>query len=129
MTGACAPNAVSPRDRTHERLIEVLAPRRRTGKASGWLRSGKGGSRFLLLAEIAGDPFGKVCFDPNWRTWTVLILARLMYDSREFSLMPILADALQDAGCDNDDMLTHCRDTKQAHVRGCWVVDLVLGKT
>ncbi|MDY3553595.1 hypothetical protein R5W24_002698 [Gemmata sp. JC717] len=42
--------------------------------------------------------------------------------------MPILADALQDAGCDNDDILNHCRaDT--VHARGCWVVDAVLGKS
>ena len=51
-----------------------------------------------------------------------------MYESREFSAMPILADALQDAGCEDDAILTHCRDPKQIHVRGCWVVDLVLGK-
>jgi hypothetical protein len=51
-----------------------------------------------------------------------------MYESRDFSAMPILADALQDAGCDNDDILSHCRDTSLTHVRGCWVVDLVLGK-
>ena len=51
-----------------------------------------------------------------------------MYETRDFSAMPILADALQDAGCDNDDVLNHCRDAKQVHVRGCWVVDLVLGK-
>ena len=57
-----------------------------------------------------------------------MLLARTMYDSREFSAMPILADALQDAGCDNDDILAHCRDANQVHVRGCWVVDLVLGK-
>jgi hypothetical protein len=42
--------------------------------------------------------------------------------------MPILADALQDAGCDNADILNHCRDANGVHVRGCWVVDLVLGK-
>ena len=51
-----------------------------------------------------------------------------MYESRDFSAMPILADALQDAGCDSDDILSHCRDTSLPHVRGCWVVDLVLGK-
>ena len=49
-----------------------------------------------------------------------------MYGSHEFGAMPILADALQDAGCDNDDILAHCRDANQVHVRGCWVVDLVL---
>jgi hypothetical protein len=50
-----------------------------------------------------------------------------VYESREFSAMPILADALQDAGCDCDDILSHCRGPGP-HVRGCWVVDLVLGK-
>ena len=50
-----------------------------------------------------------------------------MYESHDFSAMPILADALQDAGCDNDDILAHCRNST-THVRGCWVVDLVLGK-
>ena len=51
-----------------------------------------------------------------------------MYESRDFSAMPILADALQDARCDSDDILNHCRDPKQVHVRGCWVADLVLWK-
>jgi hypothetical protein len=69
-----------------------------------------------------------VTFDADWRTSTAVALARQMYDSRDFSAMPILADALQEAGCDNDDVLNHCRDTDGVHVRGCWVVDLVLGK-
>jgi hypothetical protein len=47
-----------------------------------------------------------------------------MYEARDFSAMPILADALQDAGCDSDDILSHCRGDGP-HVRGCWVVDLV----
>jgi hypothetical protein len=51
-----------------------------------------------------------------------------MYESRNFAAMPILADALQDAGCDAEAILAHCRESQQAHVRGCWVVDLVLGK-
>jgi hypothetical protein len=83
-----------------------------------------------LIREIFGTRrFGKVA--PHWRaewvTDTALSLARQMYESREFSAMPILADALQDAGCDNDDILNHCR-APGAHVRGCWVCDLVLGK-
>jgi hypothetical protein len=65
--------------------------------------------------------------EPEWLTTTVLALARLMYESRDFSSMPILADALQDAGCDSDDILTHCRGPGP-HVRGCWVVDLILEK-
>jgi len=82
-----------------------------------------------LIRDVFGPlPFRPVSFNPAWRTDTALQLARQMYESREFSAMPILADALQDAGCDNDDILNHCRDTKATHVRGCWVVDLVLEK-
>jgi hypothetical protein len=66
--------------------------------------------------------------DPAWLTSDVVALARGIYEERAFDRMPILADALQDAGCDNDDVLTHCRDASATHVRGCWVVDLVLGK-
>ncbi|MBA4191676.1 MAG: hypothetical protein C0467_27160 [Planctomycetaceae bacterium] len=80
------------------------------------------------LRDIFGNPFRPVSFDPCWRTSTAVSLAQGMYDSRDFSAMPILADALQDAGCEHADILTHCRDEKQVHVRGCWVVDLVLGK-
>jgi len=50
-----------------------------------------------------------------------------MYEEREFAAMPILADALEEAGCENADILTHCRE-RGIHVRGCWVVDLVLSK-
>jgi len=81
-----------------------------------------------LVREVAGNPFRPVSLDPAWRTSTVVALAKQMYESRDFSTMPILADALQDADCVSDDILSHCRDTRQAHVRGCWVVDKVLGK-
>jgi hypothetical protein len=81
-----------------------------------------------LLRDIFGNPFRPVAFDPAWRTSTAVAIAQQMYVSRDFFAMPILADALQDAGCDSDDVLTHCRDANGVHVRGCWVVDLVLGK-
>jgi hypothetical protein len=81
-----------------------------------------------ILRDIFCNPFRPVAFDPNWRTSTAVALARGMYESRDFGAMPILADALQDAGCENADILNHCRDAKHVHVRGCWVVDLVLGK-
>jgi len=80
-----------------------------------------------LLRDIFGNPFRPVAFSTSWRTDTAVTLARQMYDARDFSAMPILADALQDAGCDNTDVLDHCRGPGP-HVRGCWVVDLVLGK-
>jgi hypothetical protein len=81
-----------------------------------------------LLRDIFGNPFRPVTFPPEWRTDTVVTLARQAYELREFSAMPIMADALQDAGCDSEAILSHCRDTNQLHVRGCWVVDSVLGK-
>jgi hypothetical protein len=84
--------------------------------------------RAATIRDIFGNPFRPVSFSDHWRADTAVSLARQMYESREFSAMPILADALQDAGCDDAGVLDHCRDPKQVHVRGCWVVDLVLGK-
>ena len=80
-----------------------------------------------IIRDIFGNPFRPVTLDPDWRTTTAMQIARGMYDSRDFAAMPILADALQDAGCDNADILDHCRGSGP-HVRGCWVADLVLGK-
>jgi hypothetical protein len=81
-----------------------------------------------LLRDVFGNPFRPVVFDPEWRTPTVMQLAQQMHESRDFSTMPILADALQDAGCTSAEILAHCRDESIIHVRGCWVIDLVLGK-
>ena len=77
-----------------------------------------------VVWEVAGNPFRVTHFAPAWRTDTAVALARQMYASRDFGAMPILADALQDAGCDDEGILTHCRDERE-HVRGCWVVDLL----
>ena len=65
-------------------------------------------------------------FAPEWRTDAAVSLAQRMYEARDFSALPTLASALQDAGCDNAVVLDHCR-VPGAHVRGCWVVDWVLG--
>jgi hypothetical protein len=80
-----------------------------------------------LLRDVYGNPFRRAQFSPAWRTDTVVTFARQMYESREFSAMPIFADALEEAGCDDDDILNHCRSDKP-HARGCWVLDLVLEK-
>ena len=69
------------------------------------------------LRDIFGNPFRPLDFTP-WRTDTAVTLARQMYDARDFSLMPILADAIQDAGCENEEVLNHCRDDAQLHYRG-----------
>jgi hypothetical protein len=83
-----------------------------------------------LLRDIFGNPFRPVSIDPAWLTWnnaTVVKLAEVIYAERRFADLPILADALEEAGCDNADILSHCREASE-HVRGCWVVDLLLGK-
>jgi hypothetical protein len=82
-----------------------------------------------LVRDIYGpNPFLPASFDPSWRTSTALALASSMYESRDFAGMPVLADALEEAGCESADVLAHCRGPGP-HVRGCWVVDLVLGKS
>ena len=81
----------------------------------------------ILLRDIFGNPFRPVAADPKWLTSAVVGLAQAIYEERAFDRMPILADALEEAGCDNADVLNHCRQPGE-HVRGCWVVDLVLGK-
>jgi hypothetical protein len=83
-----------------------------------------------LLCEIFGNPFRPVSADPAWLTWhdgTVKKLAEAIYNDRAFDRLPILADALEEAGCANTNILGHCRQPG-GHVRGCWVVDTILGK-
>jgi hypothetical protein len=80
-----------------------------------------------ILCDIVGEYEPLPEFDRSWRTDTARALAGQMYESREFGVMPVLADALQDAGCGDERILGHCRG-HGPHVRGCWVVDLVLGK-
>ncbi|HEX3148247.1 MAG TPA: hypothetical protein VHR66_09185 [Gemmataceae bacterium] len=84
-------------------------------------------AQVLLVRDLFANPFRPVAFDPRWRTSDSVGVARGIYQHRAFDRMPILADALMDAGCDDTAILDHCRGLGP-HVRGCWVVDLVLGK-
>jgi hypothetical protein len=88
-----------------------------------------GTERSARVAGLFAEVFGPeaVAFDPTWRTDTAVAIARTMYDAREFGAMPILADALQDAGCEDEVILAHCREPG-LHVRGCWVCDWVLNQ-
>jgi hypothetical protein len=79
-----------------------------------------------LLRDIVGNPFRPVSFDPSWRTPRVLELARSIYEARNFDLLPALGKALRRAGCQDSEILGHCRGPGP-HVRGCWVVDLIGG--
>lgn len=78
-----------------------------------------------LLRDVFGDPPGQIC--PVQRSRDALALARVIYDERRFEELPVLADALEDAGCDCAQMLAHLR-SPGPHVLGCWALDCVLGK-
>src|SRR5260370_42064094 len=83
-----------------------------------------------LLREFFGNPLRPAAVDPGWLTWhggMVRELAAVIFDEDAFGRLPILADALEDAGCTDQAILDHCRGGG-AHVRGCWVVDLLLSK-
>jgi hypothetical protein len=85
-----------------------------------------------LLRDIVGPlPFRPVPLDPSllrWNGGTVLRLAEGIYEERAFDRMPVLGDALLDAGCDDEEVLQHCRQQGAVHARGCWVIDLLLAK-
>lgn len=99
---------------------------RQAVRKSGLKVRGLRGRYVALLHDIAGNPFRPVTFDPAWASGAVVGLATTMYESRDFAVMPILADALEDAGCENREVLDHCRGPGP-HVRGCWAIDLILG--
>jgi len=90
--------------------------------------TGNNGLDSRILRDIFGNTFIPLNIDYTWLTFIVQSLATAIYNDRAFDRLPILADVLQKAGCDNDAILTHCR-SDGPHVRGCWVVDLVLGKS
>jgi hypothetical protein len=83
-----------------------------------------------LLRCLFGNPFRPAAIAPallSWRDGTIRRLARALYDGCRFGDLPVLADALEDAGCDGEEVLRHCR-SRGNHVRGCWVFDLILGR-
>jgi hypothetical protein len=89
----------------------------------------------VLLRDLFGNPFRPASISPACRTPQVVALAQAAYDQRELpagtldlARLAVLADALEEAGCTDSDILNHCRKPG-VHVRGCWVVDLLLGKS
>jgi len=80
-----------------------------------------------LLRDIIGNPFRSWTVDRSWLVRNVVKVAQSIYE-RSFDKLPILADALEEEGCTDADILKHCREPGP-HVRGCWVVDLLLGRS
>jgi len=104
--------------------IAIHAVQAAAGLADG---AGEQHEQARLLRCIVGNPLRPVAAGPDLLTSTAVSLARAIYENRAFDLLPILADSMQDAGCESVEVLTHCRDGGP-HARGCWVVDLLLGK-
>jgi hypothetical protein len=105
------------------------APRDEGGRARRLARDHERRRQCDLLRDVFGNPFRPVLVEPSWLRWNsgcVPRLARAIYQDRAFRDLAVLADALTEAGCTREDVLTHCR-TAGDHVRGCWVVDLLAG--
>jgi hypothetical protein len=90
----------------------------------------EGRAQKALLDELFGDPFRPTSIDPLWLAWeggVVPALAQGIYEERAFDRLAILADALEEAGCTDAELLGHLRGPGP-HTRGCWALDLALGK-
>jgi hypothetical protein len=121
----------------HEAL--GFAPRRAAAEAVRYVSMAllvRGGEEWRrgpadVLRHLVGDPFRPVRIEPSWLAWhggAAVKIASAIYDARSFADLPVLADALEEAGCDSADLLDHCRGPG-GHVRGCWAVDLVLDRS
>jgi hypothetical protein len=122
-----AADAEAEAERAAEKVLQEGAT-----TAGAWTR------RLAVLAacvrDLFGNPFRPVAINPAWQTPTVLALATAAYENRilpagtlEPARLEVLADALEETGCDNADILNHCRQAG-VHVRGCWVLDCLRGK-
>jgi hypothetical protein len=113
-----------------ERVYCALATAAYAAKARLLNRQAEEEAQADLLREMLGNPFRPKCAEPAWLAWgsgTVVRLAETIYHDRAFDRLPVLADALEDAGCQDADILGHCRQPGP-HVRGCWAVDLLTGR-
>lgn len=79
-----------------------------------------------ILRDVFGNPYRPVAMEAGWSTEVVRTLARVIYHERRYEDMPVLADAVEDAGCAQTELLRHLRE-KAHHVRGCWALDVLLG--
>jgi hypothetical protein len=117
-------------------MAQWAAERSQYAEDGAWPAGAAEAGQADLLRDLFGNPFRPAPLDPAWLTWrdaTIPRLAHTIYDERELpsghldrDRLAILADALEDAGCTHPDILDHCRGAGP-HVRGCWVVDLILG--
>jgi hypothetical protein len=125
--------------------LQYQAMQRKVGMGAGAVRHAAAVARPAALAAAQGvllavvpevavaairevvNPFRPITIAPSWLTSTATALAEAIYTDRAFDRLPILADALEEAGCTDAEILAHCR-APGPHMRGCWVIDLLLGK-
>jgi hypothetical protein len=117
--GACAYHAAE--------AVANFAGRRGTSAWDSARRQERSAQAQLVRCVFGLSPLRPIEVPDSSLTPTAVSLAKNVYDNRDFERMPILADALEEAGCTNSDLLNHCR-SDTPHARGCWVVDLILGK-
>jgi hypothetical protein len=127
----CAQSAAVLADMVRQKAAGVLNPNPRIVHLRVFNKAHR--SEELVQCDLLRDifkPFASTAVDPAWHSWnggTIVVLAQFIYDERAFDRLPILADALEESGCANQDVLVHCRHPGE-HVRGCWAIDLILGK-
>ena len=80
-----------------------------------------------ILRDVFGNPFCELAFQPSWRTPEVTNLAESIYYNESFELMPDLLEALKNAGCREEVIIQHCQNDT-LHVKGCWLIDMILEK-
>jgi hypothetical protein len=100
-------------------------------RAGAWAELKEQNAQCETLRELVGNPFRRVEIDASWLTWNdevIVAMTQAIYDGRAFGRLPILADALEEAGCSDAAILDHCRQPGE-HFLGCWVIDLLMGKT
>jgi hypothetical protein len=104
---------------------------RRAVAASGGDVDAEARAQCALLRDVFGGPPGGVRVEPAWLAWeggTVVQVARAIYQEERFGELPVLGDALEGAGCADAELLAHCR-APGPHARGCWLLELILGKS
>jgi hypothetical protein len=118
---------------------DALKAAERTAGSVGWVRSSAADRESIwqtpdLIRETFGNPFRPAAFEDSWRTPDVMSLAQAVYEERwvpsgwlDNVRVGVLADAVEEAGCSDQSVVSHLR-AKHAHVRGCWALDLILGK-
>ncbi len=122
--------ARSAADPARASIAEAVALAARAGVYSQQHFEAEKAAQAAFLRDLLGNPFRPANIDLSWLAWNdgaIPKMAQSIYDGRSFDLLPLLADALEDAGCTDAAILGHCRGGG-IHVRGCWVVDLLLGK-